>query len=641
MSFESCSQTGFCDGGRRRRRTSPGVHRLTRHLVLGVRRVNRAVHFGLLVGVLCAGVVGAEGKMVEPWRRAGLTDEQAAAHLLDRFAFGARPGDVERVLAMGLETWFEDQLAGKSNDAGLEARLEGFSALSLPGPELARTYVPRSLVRRMAEREGISRDEAGRMDRDSMVEIMGREGFRPVRELISELRGQKLLRAVMSENQLEERMTDFWFNHFNVSVGKGPVGARVLAYERDAIRPHALGGFRQVLGATARHPAMLLYLDNALSSAEMDARPLRRYRMDRCHPPSASRGDRKGRKRSGINENYGRELLELHTLGVNGGYSQSDVQGAARVFTGWGVVPIMRSEEGLRRELERDRRRGLEPIREGDFLFRPALHDTESKVVLGHDFDGSQGIEEAERLLDALAAHPATARHVASQLALRFISDLPDSAAVERIATAWAASGGETRAALRAIFEDLAFWESHRQKIRPPLDLVVAAVRGLGAEVEDPGPLARWIDRMGQPLYSCDSPTGYIDRAERWLSPGGQLIRMEFGFAAAAGLGGAIVFAPARIMDGGELDSLSSEFDGLVSALLPGRPGEPIGEYLAASADEARGSAGAGMTSFTGASDPGRSRVRSVSVNSARSNESVALERAIGLILGSPEFQRR
>jgi uncharacterized protein (DUF1800 family) len=407
-----------------------------------------------------------------PWKAAGLTEREAAAHLLNRFSYGPRPGEIDRVLKMGLERWFERQLAGRQAEPRLK-RLDALPALSMPADEMARTYRPRT-------------------------------GDRSPRELVGQLRTQKLWRAAEAENQLTEVMTDFWFNHFNVSLTDNQARGFVLSYERDAIRPDSLGGFRDLLGATARHPAMLLYLDNARSAAPDPTTP------------------RKGRQPQGLNENYARELLELHTLGVDGGYTQDDVIQVARAFTGWTLAP-----PGLRR-------RGVVG---GELLFRAGWHDAGEKVVLGRKLPAGRGIEDGEEVLDLLARHPATARHIASKLAVRFVADEPPRALVDRLAGVFQRTGGDTREMLRAIARSPEFWSRKAvgAKIKSPFELAASALRLTGGRIENPRELLGWITRMGQPLYACQSPAGFPDRAEAWINAGALLQRMNFGVQLAAG----------------------------------------------------------------------------------------------------------
>jgi uncharacterized protein (DUF1800 family) len=493
-----------------------------------------------------------------PWKEAGLTEREAAAHLLSRFTFGARPGEVDRVVALGLDRWFERQLAADLPDRRLEQRLEELPALDLPAAEIARLYPPPGRLLLEARRAGVipgsmapgkeaadltdPADPAGPDKKETRAAVLRwarRQGYRSQKELTAQLQAQKLWRAVESENQLGEVMTDFWLNHFSVSTTDNQSRPHLLSYERDAIRPHALGRVRELLEATARHPAMLLYLDNAQSTAAMDAPttldekmgPLLRRRAEAARARRAETAETSRKPRSrGLNENYARELLELHTLGVDGGYTQQDVTEVARAFTGWTVLPAGRLGEAGRRG-----RLGFEV--DGQFLFRADAHDAGKKVILGRSFPAGRGIEDGEAVLDLVAAHPATARHLAAKLAVRFVSDQPSPALIDRLAEVYRTSGGDTRAMLAALASSPEFWkrETVGAKIKSPFEVVASALRSTGARVEDPREALEWIAKMGQPLYAAPAPTGYPDRAEAWVNTGALLQRMNFGLELAAG----------------------------------------------------------------------------------------------------------
>ncbi|HBL30606.1 MAG TPA: DUF1800 domain-containing protein [Acidobacteria bacterium] len=424
---------------------------------------------------------------VFPWQEAGLTEREAATHLLNRFAYGPRPGDVDRVLATGLERWFEQQLAGPREK-----------------PRPARTE------------------------------------DRTPRQRIGVLMIQKLQRATTAESQLAEVMTDFWFNHFNVSLTDRQARGFLLSYEQDAIRPHSLGGFRDLLGATARHPAMLLYLDNAQNAAPAEAETLLEREMARLPLRRGFPGqDQRRRLRpTGLNENYARELLELHTLGVDGGYTQDDVVAVARAFTGWSLMPPGERRREAEERLDRVRRAGgLGFLVDGEFLFRADQHDAEPKVVLGTRLPAGRGIEDGEAVLDLLARHPATARHIAHKLAVRFVADEPPPALEERLAGVFLKTGGDTRALLRALAASPEFWsrDAVGAKIKSPFELAVSALRITGRRIDDPRRLVDWIARMGQPLYASPAPTGFPDRADAWINAGLLLQRMNFTAEIAAG----------------------------------------------------------------------------------------------------------
>src|SRR5580700_1011647 len=330
-----------------------------------------------------------------------------------------------------------------------------------------------------------------------------------------ELAQAKLLRAVYTQRQFEEVMTDFWCNHFNVFVGKGLDHLMLTSYERDVIRPHALGKFEDLLVATAKSPAMLFYLDNWLSvgpnSAQALGIPANPYGpYGRPRPPRPNAG-----KRSGLNENYGRELMELHTLSVNGGYSQRDVTEVARVFTGWTID---------------------KPAEGGGFKFDPRMHEPGPKLVLGHKIK-PKGEGEGLEVLHRLATSPQTAHFISLKLAERFVSDDPPPALVDRMAKTFLKKKGDIREVLNTLFHSPEFWDdqTYRAKVKTPLEFVASAMRATGAEVEDAVPLTRQLNNMGMPLYGAQPPTGYSMKAETWVSSSALLNRMNFALALTSG----------------------------------------------------------------------------------------------------------
>jgi uncharacterized protein (DUF1800 family) len=320
--------------------------------------------------------------------------------------------------------------------------------------------------------------------------------LRKDRQVIADIEEAKLLRAIYSERQLEEILVDFWFNHFNVNAGKGATRNYVGEHEREAIRPYVLGSFRDMLGATAKSPAMLFYLDNWLSSGTGAG-----GRGPRGTPSSQ-------RRSTGLNENYARELLELHTLGVDGGYTQQDIVNVAKAFTGWTIQP-----------------------RQGSgFIFAANRHDRGEKLVLGQPIKAGGGIEDGERVLDILAAHPSTARHIATKLAVRFVSDMPPSSLIERAAARFTTTKGDLREVVKLVVTSAEFMAAdvHRAKVKTPLEFVASALRATGADVRSAVPLARTLRDMGMQLYFCQPPTGYDETATTWVTAGALVSRMNF-----------------------------------------------------------------------------------------------------------------
>ncbi len=420
-----------------------------------------------------------------------LSARAKASHLLDRLTFGPRPGEVETLSKGGdaaLSAWLKAQL-----HPGLEPQLESWITKTFPTQAMSIGQLQAAFPRpaAMAKQQGLKPgDPAFKQELPDLVPFEQR----PAR-IEEQQAGQKLVRAIESRDQLQEVLADFWFNHFNVDEGKGLDRWFVTAYERDAIRPHVFGKFRDMLGAVAWHPAMLFYLDNWLSVKDGLQLP------------------RQGDKKAGLNENYGRELMELHTLGVDGGYTQADVTQVARCFTGWSIA---------------------EPQKDAAPVFRPRAHDDDPKTVMGMAITAG-GREDGERVLGMLASSPVTARHVAALLCRRFIADDPPPAAVDRVAKAYLKTDGDLRAVCEALFTSPEFWSKAAAgaKVKTPFEFVVSSVRALDGHVDDPLPIARSVARMGQPLYRCQPPTGYKDTAEAWVSTGALVERLRFGAALA------------------------------------------------------------------------------------------------------------
>lgn len=589
-----------------------------------------------------------------PYAAAGLTERQAAAHLLDRFTFGARPGDVDSVLARGLDAWLEDQLDGALPDPSLESMLAALPSTGMSEEEIVRMYPRRTALIAMAVKDGAITDSDRVGDRAILKTKLDayaqQKGMRSEGDLMNDLMEQKVLRGVYARNQLREVLTDFWFNHLYVATTDNQAQRHILSYERDAIRPNVLGHFRALLEASARHPAMLYYLDNAESTAPESVRTaFQQVRSGSAlsgRPPKlmakplASMGAKPPRKGvRGINENYARELMELHTLGVDGGYAQHDVVEVARALTGWTVMPEGAQREKLEERLAGAAGKGF--VRDGEFLFRPDLHDAGEKTILGVSFPAGHGMDEGERVLDMVASNPATAHHLALKIARRFVSDDPPASLVDRLAARYTATGGDLRAVIREVAESPEFWspQAMRAKVKSPFELAVSAVRGLNADVEKGRPLARWVAQMGEPLYAYQAPTGYPDRGDAWINSGALLTRMNFGLKLASnGIPG--VRVNLRSLDGGrEPESVESALATYGKILMPERnleetlrllrpmisdPDLPQKVATAAGAGKMRDDGGE-MTAGDGAA--------------RRADGTLPL--VVGVIVGSPEFQRR
>jgi uncharacterized protein (DUF1800 family) len=519
--------------------------------------MNRLIQIALILTAAALSLAATPDSGPMPWRQAGLSEEDAAIHLLNRFTFGARPGDVDTVVAMGLERWLDLQLSGSMPEPDLDARLSKIPILHMTSTAIAETYPNPGMVLRQARQAGVLPEDMDPADladgrrrsvRRDIYRYAADQGYRPQRELMAALGEQKLIRAVYSSNQLTEMMTDFWFNHFNVSVTDGSTRSWILQYERDAIRPHALGTFRDLLGATARHPAMLLYLDNFMSVANPDSLTTLEWEADAVIRQVPNRNLRRGyqskldrfvddsnRRRpgraNGINENYARELFELHTLGVDGGYTQQDIIEAARAFSGWTVFPPGAEGDRARLRLERVHRvGGLGFVVDGDFLFRADAHDAGPKNVLGTFIPSGGGISDGETVLDLVTTHPSTARHIATKLAVRFVSDAPSRELTDQLAATFLATGGDVPAVIRAMTRSDEFWHEalNPTKLKSPLEVATSSLRATQAGLTDSRELIEWVERMGEPLYRCPAPTGFPDTADGWLNTGTLLNRINF-----------------------------------------------------------------------------------------------------------------
>src|SRR5678816_3564882 len=432
-----------------------------------------------------------------------LTEDQRVIHVLNRLGFGARPGDVERVKAMGLENYINQQLnPEKISDTFAENKLRELSTLNMTTAELYEKYPqPGQLLRQLQARgmlpEEMSADAAKNNQNTPPANPLENEKYRQViqeyyrenglqrpQRIIDELQASRILRAVYSERQLQEVMVDFWTNHFNIFANKGADRWLLPAWDRDTIRPNAMGKFSTLLQATAQSPAMLFYLDN-FQSVSPNANQRRGGLLQQLRPQQQQR------QRRGINENYARELMELHTLGVDGGYTQKDVQEVARCFTGWTIfqprggaaaVNAMNGGEGARRNA-------------GSFFFNARVHDDGEKTVLGHKIPAGGGIKDGLTVLDILAHHPSTAKFIAKKLVRHFVADTPPQSLVDRVAATFTKSDGDIRETLKAIFVSKEFnsTEAYRVKIKRPFELVVSAIRTLGADTNGGPGTHRWI----------------------------------------------------------------------------------------------------------------------------------------------------
>ncbi|MGQ0701802.1 MAG: DUF1800 domain-containing protein [Gemmatimonadales bacterium] len=521
----------------------------------------------------------------------------SARHVLDRLTYGPRPGMAEAVAREGVMRWIERQLASDEvDDPGLESTLRGFDLLSTPSDQLLRQFL--ELRQERAQRQRQSAEPPSR------PAAQGSE----FRRLLGQLPQVVVVRAVGSERQLGEIMADFWFNHFNIFVGKNLARVYLPEYVEETIRAHALGRFEDLLIATARSPAMMVYLDNTQSVApgatppNPPARPGFRMRQPPLDPAMDSlRRQAEQRRPTGLNENYARELLELHTLGVNGGYTQQDVTEVARILTGWGIAPV---RGAVARRMGRGGGAG------SGFGFTGWAHDRGAKTVLGTEFPAGQGEDEGMRLLRMLAAHPSTQHYVSGKLCARFVNDLPPDGCIDDAVRAWRRSNGDLREVLRAIFRSPDFWAPTNRgaKVKTPLEFVVSAVRAVGGGPDTTPRLALAVARLGQPLYQHVAPNGYGERQEDWVNSGALLNRMNFALGLAANRQPGITVN----LDG--VAPVSADPNTLVQsinrAILAGRMSTQTRQVI--------------LEQLAGVSDPAAARAL-----------------AVGLAIGGPEFQRQ
>jgi uncharacterized protein (DUF1800 family) len=449
-----------------------------------------------------------EGLFMKDNTPATLSPGLATWHFLSRTSFGPTSPDVDRVRQLGIAQILNEQLRPEGiDDSEVERRIASLPTLAMSPAELMEDFPePKQANNQKARQRGgalpamnPSPESMAKPAPPEMIPAMEGEG---PRRIIMELGREQFWRAAYSQRQLQEVMVHFWMNHFNIYAQKGVDKWLLTSFERDTIRPNALGNFSQLLAATAQSPAMLFYLDNWLSVAPNGGA----IRANAQRPQA---------ERRGLNENYGRELMELHTLGVDGGYTQQDVREVARCFTGWTI----------------DR-----PRQGGGFVFRPRMHDYGEKVVLGHKIRGQGGLNDGIEVLQILAAHPSTAHFISLKLCRHFIADEPPASIVDRTARTFTESQADIPSVLRTILTSREFNSpaAFRAKVKSPFELVASSLRTLDAQTDAGAPLLGLIMRMGQPLFQYQAPTGYPDRASNWINSGTLLARLNFSMALAA-----------------------------------------------------------------------------------------------------------
>ncbi len=581
-------------------------------------------------------------------------DRAEIVHVLNRITFGPRPGDVEAVQKMGLHNYIERQLHPETiDDSAVETQVAQFELLQKTPQELSALFLDDTKrvlkkQKQLAEANAQANPAAANAPQNP-ANVPPPAPIQPPNKIgdmlneadqwrsvaaIGQLEQAKLVRAVDSERQLQEVLVDFWSNHFNIDVKKGPCRVWKVTDDRDVIRPHIWGRFRDMLEASAKSPAMLFYLDNATNTVERMASPMEQQMQamvinkalgDAAPPadPAVATQPLKPKKQGGINENYAREIMELHTLGVDGGYTQKDVQEIARCFTGWTINR-----------------------QTGEFVFRPRTHDNGSKIVLGHEIPANGGIKDGEMVLDILASHPSCAHLISRELCQRFVGDDPPATLVDRMAGVFTQTGGDLRKVTEAILTSPEFLSptSYGNKIKSPLEFTVSAVRASESTIvaQDPPPFDKrrptmegsgvlgrgqaadrvskanrqslnWhILELGEPLFACTPPTGYKEISKTWVSPGALIERLNFAMALTEQRVSDIRFNPKNILTGTDLDKPENVLNQAVAVLLQNNITDSTKKVLTQTALPAQGD--------------------SQTVNPAK---------LIALILGSPEFQRK
>ena len=579
------------------------------------------------------------------------TDRAEIVHVLNRITFGPRPGDVEAVEKWGLHNYIERQLHPETiDDSAVEQQVAQFELLQMTPEKLSTLFLEdtKKFINKQKQlaangqtanptpNQAVVQPPPTQLQPQSpnkMGDMMNEAGKWRSVAAIGQLEQAKLVRAVDSQRQLQEVLVDFWSNHFNIDVKKGPCRVWKIVDDRDVIRPHIWGRFRDMLEASAKSPAMLHYLDNATNTVERMVSPMEQQMqamaiqkaLGTAPPTDLAMADEplKPKKQGGINENYAREIMELHTLGVDGGYTQKDVQEVARCFTGWTINR-----------------------KTGEFIFRPRLHDNGSKIVLGHEIPANGGMQDGETVLDILVSHPSCAHFISRELCQRFISDDPPSALVDRIAEVFQKTDGDLRKVIEAILNSPEFLspDSYGNKIKSPLEFAVSAVRASNSTIvaKDPPPFDKlrptmegaaimgrgqaadrisnakrqslnWhIYELGEPLFACTPPTGYKEISKNWVSPGALIERLNFAMALTEQRVSDIRFNPQNILTGIDLDKPEGVLNQSVAVLLHNNISDSTMKVLLQTALPTQGD--------------------SQTVNPAK---------LIALILGSPEFQRK
>jgi len=636
-----------------------------------------------------------------------LTEEQKIIHVLNRLGFGARPGDVEKVRAMGLQKYIDQQLNPASvDDAVAESKVKNLEVTQMSTAEIFAKYPnPAALLRALdgdksGQQPGQQQNavaannqvtEKERQERQQQLrQLYAKYDLRPANQLLPQIVSNRVLRAVYSERQLQEVMVDFWQNHFNVFSGKNAVRWYIPSYERDVIRKNALGNFKDLVVGTAQHPAMLFYLDNFESRSPNAQGPGNNRNAERIQqmirnggnlPPQArqrlkdqygindaqldqrlkemrnggSAPPQQKRPQPGINENYARELMELHTLGVDGGYTQKDIVEVAKCFTGWTIADprgyrrsaasMITGEEDKR--IERLQRQAGVPddLESGEFYFNQRWHESGAKTVLGQKVDEG-GVKDGLKVIDILVKQPATAKFIARKLAVKFVSDNPSEDLVKRVADAFMKSSGDIKTTLKALFSDKEFFaaENYRAKIKTPFELAVSSIRAIGGNTNGGPAMVAMLNKLGEVPYGYQAPTGYPDTAEDWVNTGALLERLNFAIAIASNrIPGTHVDLnnfdskdKSKVLDKAIAEILDGDVSAATRATLHKQIDMPLPEVKAASSADDETVDVPNMRSPGQQGGQGNRQARLL--NPSGNPE---IFKVVSLVLGTPEFQRQ
>jgi uncharacterized protein (DUF1800 family) len=652
-----------------------------------------------------------------------LTEDQKILHVLNRLGFGARHGDVERVKAMGLQKYIDQQLnPGSIDDSAAEAKVKNLDVFGLSTSEIFAKYPnPGALLRQLegvkpgqqakaqqngaqqkvgdqqqmpitpgqpappAQNQDLTADQ--QKERQAMLrDIYAKYNLKPAGQILPQIVANRVIRDVYSERQLQEVMVDFWQNHFNVFSGKNAVRWYIPSYERDVIRPNALGNFRDLLLGTAKSPAMLFYLDNfqnvspnsqqpgqGRGNAQLEAfirnggqlTPQMRERIRQNTGATDAQIDqrieqmRKGqqpqqqRQKRGLNENYARELMELHTLGVDNGYKQQDIIEVAKCFTGWTIadpqgyrrIAALDIEGKDNKQLARLQRMPGVPddLDSGDFYFNPQWHEGGPKFVMGQKIDAG-GMKDGIAVIDMLVDSPYTAKFIAKKLAVRFVNDNPSDALVQRVADAFHSSHGDIKTTLKALFSDKEFFapENYRAKIKTPYELAISSIRTLGGDTTGSPAFLAMLNKLGEVPYGYQAPTGYPDKAEDWVNTGALLERLNYAIAVASNripgvrvdLKGFSSTDRSQLLDKAVAEILHGEISPATKATLLKQIQQPLPEVKAAPETNQ----GEDMTAATGRPGQGGRGQQARLLNPTGDPE---VFKVVSLVLGTPEFQRQ